>query len=431
MPEHESIAEKSTVAALRTVQPAPAIAATPANATGAVLQMQRVYGNRCVQRMLQLARQGEGERGVPDEVEASIQAARGGGQALDRAVRAQLEPALGADFGGVRVHADRRADGLSEALGARAFTTGKDIFFRQGEYNPGSGRGRELLAHELTHVVQQNGGAVQTKLTVNAPGDQYEEEADRVARAVMQQEQQLDHLGEMKAPSTRKSANLSPLHGGADDPMHRPGEEDQRSDEAPKPERQESPVQRKPLGAERVQCQGWEIAGAAIGAASFVASVLPAGSGGFNLTNSQFRYSRDQAGPNPIAERTYTILHVSSTKGLGASFAFLQLVLRYDGHNIISAYTEADMISGYDGVVCGSEAQVTLGAVQASGPTQPLTQAYLLIEGFNNPSGPGFQRFTGRILITGDGRVTPAGGRLTDGTGYMRPWLHGFTLDWD
>lgn len=190
MPAHESIAEKSPVAAPRAMRPMPAIAAAPATAGDAVLQMQRAYGNRCVQRMIQQARQGEGERDVPDEVETSIQAARGGGQALDRAVRAQLEPALGADFGGVRIHADRRADGLSQALGARAFTTGQDIFFRQGEYNPGSGRGRELLAHELTHVVQQNGGAVQTKLTVNAPGDQYEEEADRVARAVMRQEQQ-------------------------------------------------------------------------------------------------------------------------------------------------------------------------------------------------------------------------------------------------
>ena len=97
---------------------------------------------------------------------------------------------MGADFSGVRVHTGGQADTLNRNLSARAFTTGQDIFFKQGEYSPGSSGGRELLAHELTHVVQQNGDSVQTKLTVGAPGDRYEQEADSVARAVLQQEQQ-------------------------------------------------------------------------------------------------------------------------------------------------------------------------------------------------------------------------------------------------
>ena len=124
------------------------------------------------------------------EVEGAVQAARGGGQALDSGVRAQMEPALGADFSGVRVHADAQADTLNRALNARAFTTGQDIFFRQGAYNPGGSSSRELLAHELTHVVQQTGDQVRRKLTVGQPGDRYEQEADRVARAILQQEQQ-------------------------------------------------------------------------------------------------------------------------------------------------------------------------------------------------------------------------------------------------
>jgi len=103
-------------------------------------------------------------------------------------VRAQMEPAFGANFGGVRVHSDSGADSLNRSLSARAFTTGQDIFFKQGEYNPGTSGGRELLAHELTHVVQQNGEQVQTKLTVGAPGDRYEQEADSVAKAVIGQE---------------------------------------------------------------------------------------------------------------------------------------------------------------------------------------------------------------------------------------------------
>ncbi len=88
-------------------------------------------------------------------VQVGIERVRGGGHALDGAVRGQMEQAFGADFGGVRVHTDGQADQLNQALQARAFTTGQDIFFRRGEYRPGSGAGRQLLAHELTHVVQQ------------------------------------------------------------------------------------------------------------------------------------------------------------------------------------------------------------------------------------------------------------------------------------
>jgi hypothetical protein len=153
--------------------------------------LQRQYGNRYVQRVLALARKADGEGEASHDVEQAIQRARGGGQALDSGVRAQMEPAFDADFSGVRVHADAQADTLNRALNARAFTTGQDIFFSQGAYNAGSSSGRELLAHELTHVVQQNGEQVQAKLTVGRPGDHYEQEADQVARAVMQQEQQV------------------------------------------------------------------------------------------------------------------------------------------------------------------------------------------------------------------------------------------------
>lgn len=159
-------------------------------APDSLLRMQQAYGNHFVQRVVDLSRQGDGNDAATPEVEQAIQGARGGGQALDSTVRAQMEPAFGANFGGVRVHTNTEADSLNRALSARAFTTGQDIFFKQGEYNPGSSGGRELLAHELTHVVQQNGDKVQTKLTVGQPGDRYEQEADRVARAIMQREQQ-------------------------------------------------------------------------------------------------------------------------------------------------------------------------------------------------------------------------------------------------
>jgi hypothetical protein len=157
----------------------------PRRAAGSLLRLQRTYGNRYVSRVVDLSRKGQGEGDVIPEIEADIQRERGGGQALDGGARAQMEPALGADFSGVRVHTGSQADTLNRSLSARAFTTGQDIFFKQGEYSPGSASGRELLAHELTHVVQQGGGRVKRKLTVGAVDDSYEREADQTAGQVM------------------------------------------------------------------------------------------------------------------------------------------------------------------------------------------------------------------------------------------------------
>lgn len=109
-------------------------------------------------------RKGQGGMAATPDLETSINQARGGGQPLGDNIRKPMEQAFGADFGGVKVHTDSRSDQLNQSIQARAFTTGQDVFFRQGEYNPGSRGGQELLAHELTHVVQQNGGTVQRSL---------------------------------------------------------------------------------------------------------------------------------------------------------------------------------------------------------------------------------------------------------------------------
>ncbi|MBD2534948.1 DUF4157 domain-containing protein [Nostoc flagelliforme FACHB-838] len=108
-------------------------------------------------------RKGGGGIAATSELETSIQQARGGGQLLSDDIRQPMEQAFGTDFSSVKIHTDSRSDHLNQSVQARAFTTGQDIFFRQGEYSPGSDGGKELLAHELTHVVQQNGGAVQPK----------------------------------------------------------------------------------------------------------------------------------------------------------------------------------------------------------------------------------------------------------------------------
>ncbi len=121
---------------------------------------------------------------VSADLETSIQQARSGGRPLDDAVRQPMEQLFQADFGGVKIHTDATAETLNRSLNARAFTTGQDIFFSPGAYQPESSAGQELLAHELTHVVQQNGGAPQTKLLVSQPGDRDEQEAEEVGRLV-------------------------------------------------------------------------------------------------------------------------------------------------------------------------------------------------------------------------------------------------------
>lgn len=91
------------------------------------------------------------------DLEGAINRAKGGGQPLEAGLQRSMSQAMGADFSGVRVHTDGHADQLNKSIQAKAFTTGQDIFFAQRQYDPGSTEGQELIAHELTHVVQQKG----------------------------------------------------------------------------------------------------------------------------------------------------------------------------------------------------------------------------------------------------------------------------------
>jgi hypothetical protein len=93
---------------------------------------------------------------------ARIKSQRGRGQPLPGGERAFFEPRFGNDLSQVRVHDGAEAAGLNQGLNARAFTVGDDVFFGRGEYRPGSPQGRHLLAHELTHVLQQRQGGAAT-----------------------------------------------------------------------------------------------------------------------------------------------------------------------------------------------------------------------------------------------------------------------------
>ncbi|MDJ0509146.1 MAG: DUF4157 domain-containing protein [Crocosphaera sp.] len=116
----------------------------------------RVSGGLVAPRMETLQRrQGNGGGLIASNLETSINRIRGGGQPLDVGLRESIGQAMGADLSGVRVHTDAQSDRLNRSIQAKAFTTGQDVFFRQGEYQPRTRGGQELIAHELAHVVQQ------------------------------------------------------------------------------------------------------------------------------------------------------------------------------------------------------------------------------------------------------------------------------------
>lgn len=100
-----------------------------------------------------------------------LQKSKGNGSAMENGVKAEMEHGFGADFSGVKVHTNRQAIQMNKSLGAQAFTTGNDIFFNEGKYTPGSEKGKRLLAHELTHTLQQGASAavnVQREVAVNS-----------------------------------------------------------------------------------------------------------------------------------------------------------------------------------------------------------------------------------------------------------------------
>ncbi len=102
-----------------------------------------------------------GRSGTPSSTfEGGVPAIQGHGAPLSKSVRNFFEPRFGSNFSDVRIHADEKAGQLAGQVNAKAFTLGKDLVFASGQYSPETREGKQLLAHELTHVVQQGGGQV-------------------------------------------------------------------------------------------------------------------------------------------------------------------------------------------------------------------------------------------------------------------------------
>lgn len=101
-----------------------------------------------------------GESHAPDHIEHQIQTTRGRGSLMDEETRGYMEERFGVDFTGIRIHTNNQAAQMSNDLNAKAFTVGNDVYFNSGQYNPSTGAGKHLLAHELTHTIQQGGSSV-------------------------------------------------------------------------------------------------------------------------------------------------------------------------------------------------------------------------------------------------------------------------------
>ncbi|MCK5545285.1 MAG: DUF4157 domain-containing protein [Desulfobulbaceae bacterium] len=149
-------------------------------------------GTRLKVEPLKLNLQTKGPTGqtkeISQKVESRIKSTIGGGQPLPESTKAFFEPRFGADFSEVRVHTDKESDVLNQQLGSRAFTTGNDIFFRQGEYQPGSSRGDELIAHELVHFGQQKKSPITIQRSPSAVTDSLKKRL-AVAKASFEEKQ--------------------------------------------------------------------------------------------------------------------------------------------------------------------------------------------------------------------------------------------------
>ena len=153
---------------------------TDALTPSAVMHLQKTAGNASVTAALE-----EQEPSLVKDVVGS-----GGGSPLDRDTRGFMESRLGADFSDVRVHTDGRASESAKSVQAYAYTVGNDVVFQSGKYEPQSESGQRMLAHELTHVVQQRSGPVDGTpapggIKISHPSDSFERAAEGSADRVM------------------------------------------------------------------------------------------------------------------------------------------------------------------------------------------------------------------------------------------------------
>lgn len=191
-----------------------------------IMGLQRAAGNASVGQLL------EDERSPVKDLLASSS-----GQPLDRETQALMQSRLGHDFSDVRVHADSQATESAKAVNAHAYTVGTNVVFQSDKYAPGTESGQKMLAHELTHVLQQKAGPVDGSpapggIKVSHPSDPFEQAAERSAEQAMSSN---------PAPQPAMAAQASSVQRESS------GEEEE--------EVQQSAVQREAAGEEEEEVQ--------------------------------------------------------------------------------------------------------------------------------------------------------------------------------
>ena len=188
-----------------------------------LIHLQRAAGNASVSSLIGDNQEEEG---------SSVKSVIGSdtGVPLDQSTRHFMEDRLASDFGDVRVHTDAKATDSARSLNAQAYTVGTDIVFRGDKYAPESNEGRRVLAHELTHVVQQKAGPVEGTaasggITVSDPSDRFERAAGANAERVMSTTQASPSGGIQSAVAAPPS-------------IQREGADEEVKDETPPPQRQ-------------------------------------------------------------------------------------------------------------------------------------------------------------------------------------------------
>ena len=132
--------------------------------TGALIQKKGIHSEPQMQSLAETitpliqCSSTENGRVASDHIESQINSSKGSGSSMDSGTKSFMENRFGADFSNVKVHTGREAVQMSRDLNAQAFAVGNDIYFNEGKYNPSSDAGKHLLAHELTHTIQQSGG---------------------------------------------------------------------------------------------------------------------------------------------------------------------------------------------------------------------------------------------------------------------------------
>ena len=274
------------------------------------------------------------------------------GTPLERGIRSSMEHRFGFDFSNVRVHADDRAAESARAVNANAYTAGNHIAFAFNKYSPSTLSGQNLLAHELTHVVQQasepvSGSKVAGGLSVSHPQDRLERYANQAARS----------LAEIDGKAPRDPLPELPVIGTS----------------------RETVIQRQGEGP-FTQAGGIAgIAGAVFGLGSLAVALNPPNpqptTGGIaidhvaiNTLDRQAGGSTDEslekaAGESP---RSTKVLEMRASKD---DIASVNLLTQADDHNIIDAHTEEGEVKGFAGGSGEGNASVKFTATQ----TKPLS----------------------------------------------------------